>query len=88
MLPSSNITPCSRTISRLMILWTWCCSEVTSRDKSSMRSKGMTHTSSILQGDSITGVLVVHDAVQANDFARHLKPRHLVSDRPRWPHRF
>ena len=43
MLPS-NITPWSHTISRLMILWKWCCSGVTSREISSSREYGIWQT--------------------------------------------
>ena len=43
--PSSSITPCSRTISRLMMRCTWCCSAPIWRDSSPTRSNGMTQTS-------------------------------------------
>jgi hypothetical protein len=33
----------------------------------------------VFQGDRVATVLVVHDAIQANDLARHLKARDLVA---------
>jgi hypothetical protein len=41
--------------------------------------KGHDANFSIFQGHSIAAVTVVHDAIQANDFASHLKASHLVT---------
>ena len=44
-----------------------------------MRSNGMTQTSASSRSDGVAGVMVIHDAIQTNDFTGHLESCDLVA---------
>ncbi len=73
------MTPWSRTISRLITLWKWCCSVWISRDRLSSCEKGMAQTLAVLERDGVAGVMFAADAVEAEQFAGHLEAGDLLT---------
>ena len=76
--PSSIMTPWSRTISRLITLWKWCCSVWISRERPSRCEKGMAQTSLSSRRDGVAGVGFGADAVETEQFAGHLEAGDLL----------
>jgi hypothetical protein len=73
------MTPWSRTISRLITLWKWCCRVWICRDRLPDARTGMAQTSLSSRAIALQVWIFAADAVEAEQFAGHLEAGDLIA---------